>query len=722
MKQLLQNIRDGKAEVVDLPIPVVKPGYVLVRNQASVVSAGTERMVVSFAEKNLLGKAQSRPDLVKQVLDKAKREGIIPTLEAAFNRLDQPMALGYSSAGIVENVGADVKDITPGMRVACAGGGFATHSEYVVVPKNLVVPFSEKISFEEAAFTTLGAISLQGFRLANPQVGDLVAIIGLGLLGCLMADIAKAAGCKVIGIDLDPERVKFANQNGIIASLRENAISQSQTFTKNKGFDSVFICADTKSNDPVDLAGMISRDRGIVVALGAVGLEIPRKNYYEKELSFLISRSYGPGRYDINYEENGIDYPYGYVRWTEGRNLEAVVSLLEEEKINVKPLITHRFPIEEGVKAYDVITGKNTMPFMGVVITYKSVENYEKNYEKNRVVIRSNARPLTNTVNVGVLGAGLYASSVFLPVIKKATGINSVGICSAKGLNASHAAKKYGYEYACTEENEILDDPNINVAVILTRHADHPRQIIRALNNGKHVYCEKPLSIDEDSLQKIRSTYNESDTILMVGFNRRFSPFVMKIKEFLSGNSEPIYLNYRVNAGLLPLNHWLHDPNVGGGRIIGEACHFIDLLQYITGKSPVSVRSFGLPDLGKYNEDNVNMVFTFEDGSIGTVEYLSNGDKSCPKEYLEIFTGGKIVQLDDFRKLTLVENNKRKEFKSPFRQDKGHANSWNAFVENIRNGDESPISFSDIWNGAQACFSAVRSLREQKSIQIDLYK
>jgi len=721
MKQLLQNIRDGKAEVVDIPIPVVKPGYVLVRNQASVVSSGTERMVVSFAEKNLLGKAQSRPDLVKQVLDKSKREGVIPTLEAAFNRLDQPMALGYSSAGIVEEVGFGVNDIAPGMRVACAGGGFATHSEYVVVPKNLVVPFSEKISFEEAAFTTLGAISLQGFRLANPQVGDFVAIIGLGLLGYLMADIAKAAGCKVLGIDLDPERVEFGNQNGITTILRENAISQSQTFTKNKGFDSVFICADTKSNDPVDLAGIISRDRGVVVALGAVGLEIPRKNYYEKEISFLISRSYGPGRYDINYEENGNDYPYGYVRWTEGRNLEAVVSLLEDEKINVKPLISHRFPIEDGVKAYEVITGKNTIPFMGVVITYNPSAENGKNPKKNRVVIHSKAKILLDSVNVGVLGAGLYAGSVFLPIIKKVAGSNPIGICSAKGLNATHAAKKYGYEYACTEENEILNDPNINAAVILTRHVDHPRQIIQALKNGKHVYCEKPLSIDEDSLKEIRSAVNDSNAMLMVGFNRRFSPMVMKIKEFLRGNSEPIHLHYRVNAGLLPLDHWLHDPKVGGGRIIGEACHFIDLLQYLADKRPVSVRSFGLPNLGKYCEDNVTMVFTFEDGSIGTVEYLANGDKTCPKEYLEVFAGGKIVQLDDFRKLTLIENNKRNELKTSFRQDKGHSNSWKTFLDGIKTGKESPIRFSEIWNVTQASFSAVRSLHEQKSIQIDLY-
>jgi predicted dehydrogenase/threonine dehydrogenase-like Zn-dependent dehydrogenase len=721
MKQLLQNIRDGKAEIAEVPVPAVKSGYVLVRNQASAVSAGTERMVVSFAEKNLIGKAQSRPDLVMKVLDKAKREGIISTIQATFNQLDQPMALGYSSAGLVVEVGAGVSDLTPGMRVACAGGGYATHADYVIVPKNLVAPFSEKISFEEAAFATLGAISLQGFRLANPQVGDNVAIIGLGLLGCLMGNIAKAAGCKVLGIDLDTRRVDFANQNGTLAVLRGDAIARSQVFTKNKGFDTVLICADTKSNDPVDLAGIISRDRGVVVALGAVGLDIPRKNYYEKEISFYISRSYGPGRYDSNYEENGIDYPYGYVRWTEGRNLEAVLSLMEEGKINVKPLITHRFPIEEGVKAYEVITGRTKEPFMGVVLTYNSFNGTQDLPTEKRVILRASATAPVSKVYLGVLGAGLYAGAVFLPTIKKAGASNPIGICSAKGLNASRLASKYGYAYACTDENQILGDPNINTVVILTRHNDHARQIVRALHNGKHVYCEKPLAIAFDSLLAINETVKESMPILMLGFNRRYAPMVLKMREFLTGSAEPMTMHYRINAGLLPLNHWLHDPAVGGGRIIGEGCHFIDLLQFLCAKNPVSVRSFALPDMGKYNEDNVTMVFTFEDGSVGTVEYLANGDKTCPKEYLEIFSGGRIAQLDDFRKLTLISNNKRLEIKSSFRQDKGHEGAWKAFLEAVKDGKPSPIPFSEIWNATMASFCALESLRTRTSIDIKRY-
>jgi predicted dehydrogenase len=533
-----------------------------------------------------------------------------------------------------------------------------------------------------------------------------------------LADIAKAAGCKVLGIDLDQGRVEFAKKYGLTAVTRENAISQSSTFTENKGFDSVFICADSTSNDPVDLAGMISRDRGVIVAVGAVGLDIPRKNYYEKELTFLISRSYGPGRYDNNYEENGLDYPYGYVRWTEGRNLEAIISLMEDGKLNVKSLISHRFPIEEGTKAYDVITGKTNEPFMGVVLNYNPTIELSKDESATRVNFRKEPGQSLSNVNIGILGAGLYAGAVFLPVIDKVGGVNKAGICSAKGLNANHLAKKYGYAYACTNENQVLDDPNINSVVILTRHNDHARQILHALENGKHVYCEKPLTINEESLVDIQKSVEKSKSILMVGFNRRFSSMAIKMKEFLNGNSEPLNMHYRINAGLLPLNHWLHDPEVGGGRIIGEGCHFIDFLLFLCGKKPVSVNTFGLPDLGKYKEDNVTMIINFEDGSLGTIEYLANGDKSYPKEYLEVFAGGKIVQLNDFRKLILIENNKKSEYKSSLSQDKGHAGAWNAFLKSIKTGQNSPICFSELYSVTQATFAAVQSLREHQSVQV----
>ncbi len=719
MKQLLQNMRDGKAEVVDIPVPRVQAGYVLVHNQASVISAGTERMIVSFAEKNLIGKARSRPDLVKQVVDKAKREGVLTTISAAFNRLDQPMALGYSSAGIVKQVGEGVTGFHPGMRVACTGGGFATHSEFVLIPKNLLVPFSETLSFEEAAFATLGAISLQGFRLANPQIGDRIAIIGLGLLGMMLTDIAVAAGCSVFGVDLDTDRVKFAVDRGFYAVDRLNAESHGQSFTEGHGFDSVFICADSKSSDPVELAGILARDRGVVVAIGATGLQIPRKIYYEKELSFLISRSYGPGRYDKEYEEHGKDYPFGYVRWTEGRNLGAVIKLMESGKISVKELISHRFPIEDGVLAYDTITGKNKTPFMGVVLVYPPADLAAKEREHSKVELFPNASGPRSTIRLGVLGAGLYAGAVFLPILDKDKTSEKIALCSAKGLNARHFAKKFHYRYACTDEEQLLSDEAINTVVLLTPHKDHPRQVISALRAKKHVYCEKPLSINEASLNMVADEMSRAETKLMVGFNRRFSPMIQQIKQFFGNHSEPVHIYYRVNAGYLPLNHWLHDPSIGGGRIIGEACHFIDILFYLADTIPLDVQTFALPNSGKYQDDNVTMIFNMQDGSVCIVDYLANGDKSVPKEYLEVFCAGKVARMEDFRRLSLTENGHNRIIRSRYRQDKGHQNAWREFVKSIQNASASPTSFASIWNVTQASFSANKSLEQHKPIIIE---
>ena len=451
MKQLLQNIKNGTTTIEEVPVPTPREGMALVKVAASLVSAGTERMVVEFAEKSLVGKARSRPDLVKQVLDKAKREGVVPTMQAAFNRLDQPMALGYSSAGTIVALGANMQGFKVGQRVACAGGGYASHAEYNVIPRNLLTPLPENVDFESAAFTTLGAIALHGFRLAEPQIGENVAIIGLGLLGLLTIQLASAAGCHVLGIDLDPERIKLASSLGLEAVSRQNAESASVAFTANRGFDSIIICADTPSNDPIELAGVIARDRAKVVATGAVGLNFPRKIYYEKEISFINSRSYGPGRYDANYEENGHDYPIGFIRWTEGRNFQAVVDLMESGKLKVQPLISHRFPIEQAAQAYEVITGKKKTPFLGVLLTYSnSVEKFE-----GGKVVRFNVPTFkpSNVVTLGVLGAGLYANATLLPVIKNNKDFELVGIASSGGLHAQHSAKKFGFAYATSSED-----------------------------------------------------------------------------------------------------------------------------------------------------------------------------------------------------------------------------------------------------------------------------
>jgi predicted dehydrogenase/threonine dehydrogenase-like Zn-dependent dehydrogenase len=709
MKQVLQNMRDGKTTVTEVPLPSIRPGMALVRTCASLVSAGTERMVVEFAEKSLLGKARSRPDLVRQVMDKARREGLLTTVEAAFNRLDQPMALGYSSAGVIEQVGAGLPGFKPGDRVACAGGGYAVHAEYALVPKNLLIPIPDQVDFESAAFATLGAIALHGFRLAQPQLGENVAIIGMGLLGLLSAGIAHAAGCHVFGIDLDPSRVELAKKLGYPAILRMDAISYGRSFTSGLGFDSVLICADTRSNDPVELAGILARDRAKVVAVGAVGFQIPRKLYYEKELDFLVSRSYGPGRYDPAYEERGLDYPPGYVRWTEGRNIAAFVDLLGSNRVDVKPLISHRFPIEQAGEAYELITGKTSQPFLGVLLTYPDSPIAPP---AKRVEISTTSSSPTSSLCLGVLGAGNYANAVFLPIVQKAGKVKLTGIASAAGLSAAHAARRYGFQFATSDEKEILENTEINLVAVLTRHSAHARQILAAMKAGKHVFCEKPLAVTAQEVDEIESFLaTRPSCLLTVGFNRRFAPYAIRLKEFISTTGEPLSLHYRVNAGPLPLTHWLHDPAVGGGRIIGEGCHFIDFLTFLTGSLPQAVTAVHLPDAGIYNQDNVHMTFTFSNGSVGTLTYLANGDRSFPKERVEVFSAGRVGVLDDFRSLELVRDGHRQSFTSHLRQDKGHAALWSAFLSGVEKGATPPIPYAELLGVTRASIVATHAIQ-----------
>ncbi len=714
MKQLLQNTRTGKSTVEDVPMPSPRDGQALVKTEASIVSAGTERMVIEFAEKSLVGKARSRPDLVKQVIDKGRREGWVNTAEAAFNRLDQPMALGYSSAGTIIALGKNMQGFKVGQRVACAGGGYATHAEYNVVPRNLLTPLPKNVDFESAAFTTLGAIALHGFRLAEPQIGETVAIIGMGLLGLLAAQIATAAGCQVLGIDVDPSRISLATSLGLQAVRRADAVDSSAALTSNRGFDVILICADTKSNDPVELAGVIARDRARVVATGAVGLTFPRKVYFEKEISFINSRSYGPGRYDLNYEEQGNDYPLGYVRWTEGRNFEAVVDLMKSGKLKVLPLITHRFPIEQATRAYDVITGKTKEKFLGVLLTYP--ENIERS-ESPKVVKFNVSTFKPATCKLGVLGAGSFANSVLIPSIKKAGDIQLIGIASSGGLHAQHAGKKFGFQYATSSDDEILNDADINTVAILTRHDIHAELVVKALKAGKHVFVEKPLAINSDQLSAISKQLKaNSQMLLTVGFNRRFAPLAQQLKSLVSSLQGPMHVHYRVNAGPIPLNHWTQDPGIGGGRIIGEGCHFVDFITFLVGAAPVSVTAHALSDVGKYREDNVSMTFTFSDGSIGVVDYLANGDKSFPKERVEVFCAGQIAVLDDFVSLQTVKDGKKKEIKGA--QNKGWVDEWKFFAKAIREGGEPPIPYEQLIGVTRSTFAAVESLRKQESIKL----
>jgi predicted dehydrogenase/threonine dehydrogenase-like Zn-dependent dehydrogenase len=712
MKQLLQSMRDGKTKVVEVPIPVPQAGQALVRVSASLVSAGTERMLVEFGEKSLIAKARSRPDLVRQVVDKARREGLGPSVKAAFNRLDQPMALGYSSAGTIIALGDGMDGFRVGERVACAGGGFAVHAEYNVVPRNLLTPLPDGVGFESAAFTTLGAIALHGFRLAEPQVGEYVAVIGMGLLGLMAGQIAVAGGCRLLGIDTNPDRVSLAASLGMKAVLRDQAVDTAQAFTGNHGFDAVLICADTSSNDPVELAGVIARDRARVVATGAVGLSFPRKLYYEKELSFVNSRSYGPGRYDPTYEENGHDYPSGYIRWTEGRNFQAVVKLLEDGKIKVEPLITHRFPIETAAEAYQVITGKKQEPFLGVLLTYK-----EESGNANEKVHFHSLSTVASPVKLGVLGAGLFANATLLPALKKNKAVELVGIASAGGMHARHTGQKFGFAYAASGDDQILNDSSINTVAILTRHDSHAGLIIRALQAHKHVFVEKPLAVTSQQLADIEESISVlSSHILMVGYNRRFAPLALDLALFLARRSEPLHAHFRINAGYIATNHWTQDPAQGGGRIIGEGCHFVDFLTFLVGAVPSAVHACALPDHDKYHQDNVSMTFTFPDGSVGVIDYLASGDKSFPKERLEVFCGGRVAVLDDFRVLETIWNGKRKTIRKT--QDKGWYGEWVAFTKSIEEGGQPPIPYEQLVGVTRATFAAVESLRTGKTEKV----
>ncbi len=715
MKQVLQYMNTGETKVVDVPIPQVRAKTALVQTAASLVSAGTERSLVAFAEKNLVQKATSRPDLMKQVLNKAKREGVVSTLESAFSRLDQPMVLGYSSAGVIVEIGEGLQGFKVGDRIICAGGNHAVHAEYAVIPQNLMAKLPEEVPFESACFATLGAIAMNGIRLAQLQLGETVAVVGMGLLGLLTTRLVEANGCHAIGVDTSPERVAFANNIGVNAFQRDAIVAKTSALTHNRGFDAVLICAATSSNDTVQLAGEIARDRGNVISLGVVGLDLPRKPYYEKELFFQVSRSSGPGRYDAKYEEKGIDYPIGYVRWTEGRNLEAFVQLLHSKKLNIADLITHHVPIHDAVAAYDLITGKTKEPYLGIVLTYPMKEKKDK----ARIQISEHS-PSVKEVKVGAIGAGNYAKNVFLPVIKKNEHSSLIGIASVNGVNAQHAASRFGFSYATSSADEIIEDEQVNSVVLMTRHEEHAALTLKALKLGKHVYCEKPLALTMDELAEIEETLQTANTpLLMVGFNRRFAPLSIELKDFIANRQEPLYAHYTINAGFLPLEHWLHDPTQGGGRIIGEGCHFIDYLTFLVGDNPISVKANALPDLNKYHQDNMHITLEYPDGSLGSIAYLANGDKSFAKERVEVFCGGKIGILNDYRSLQMTVNGATQTSRLRFRQDKGHQASWNAFAEAVTAGSPAPIPYDQLLSVSKTAILSMRSAVEKKTITLD---
>lgn len=719
MKQVIQSFKTGELTVQDVPSPTLRPQGLLVRNTVSLVSAGTERMVVDFAEKNLLQKAMDRPDLVRQVIDKAQREGIVNTIDSVRNRLDQPLALGYSTAGIVAAVGSQVKGFKVGDRVACAGGGYASHAEMIYVPRTLAVKLPDTVPFEAGAFATVSAIAMQGIRQAEVVVGHNVAVIGLGLLGQIAVQILKAAGCRVMGIDLNTERINLARQSGAeYVCHNDDAIAQTEVFTNGYGFDAVIVTAATSSNGPIELAGKIARDRAIISAVGAFGMDIPRKVYYEKELDLRLSRSYGPGRYDAEYEDKGHDYPYGYVRWTEQRNMEAFIQLVAAGSIQVDPLISHRFPIEEAEKAYDVITGKTSEPFLGVLLTYDAEKPLVGKISLTATPETIPYEPST-TVNIGLLGAGNFTNATLLPAMKDIEGLRNVGIMSGSGMTARTTGDRYGFEFCTSDYDELLQDERVNWIVISTRHNLHATQAIAAMQAGKHVFVEKPLALSLEEMIEVFKVQQTTGKRLMVGFNRRFAPMVEAMHDFIKGHTRPLIATYRVNAGAIPADHWTQDPEIGGGRIIGEACHFIDLLQHLVGASPVSISTHALEGAQGTVSDEAVIVITFADGSVGTVIYAAGGDKAFGKERIEIIGDGRVAIMDDYRTLELVHNGKRKSKNERMRPSKGHHQEWEALVKTIKNGQPTPISLEEIALSHLATFAAMESLRQGKLIPID---
>jgi len=701
MKQVIQNFRTGVLKVDDVPQTICRGGGILVHNVASLISAGTEKMVIDLAQKSLVGKAKERPDLVRQVLGKLRRDGLMSTLRTVKAKLDAPLALGYSCAGVVAEVGRGAEEFSAGDRVACAGMNYASHAETVFIPKNLAVKIPDGVSFDEAAFVTLGAIALQGVRTAEVKLGDAVAVIGLGLLGQLTVQILKAAGCRVIGIDLEAGKVSLAGVHGADSGvLRGDDVEAAVgRFTDGFGADSVIITAAADTNDPIELAGTVARDRAVVTMVGAVRMEVPRKIYYEKELQLRLSRSYGPGRYDAQYEERGVDYPIGYVRWTERRNMQEFLRLVATKAVKLDKLITHRYPVAEAERAYEIITGKTPQNYLGILLTYDEAAG-----KRNGNVVGLVTSQKAADVRLGVIGAGNFAKSVLLPRLAKMSGVSLVGLATATGRTAKAVGQQFGFEVCTTEYQELLARDDINTVLVATRHDTHATMAAEALRAGKTVLVEKPLAISEDGLEEVAAAVEQTRGRLLVGFNRRFSALSEETKQFFDGVG-PLAITYRINAGEVPKESWIQQDE-GGGRILGEVCHFVDYLQFLTGAEPVEVFAYK----GALGIDTSVIVVKLSDNSIGNINYLATGDRSFPKERVEVYGGGRVAVLDDFRQLEMWRGGKRKVVKR-LAQDKGFDRELAAFVEAARRGGEMPIGWRSLALTTLACLRIEESLR-----------
>ncbi len=707
MKQILQHLKTGRMEIADVPSPQAGRGQVLIQTRASLISAGTERMLVEFSKANLIQKARQQPDKVRQVLDKIKTDGLIPTLEAVFRKLDEPLPLGYCSAGVVLEVGPGVTDLQPGDRVASNG----PHAEVVCVPRNLCTKIPDNVTDEQAAFTVLASIALQGIRLVQPALGEKVLVFGMGLIGLVTVQLLRASGCEVLGVDFNSKRLAIAESFGagtVDLSSRADPITAANSWTCEKGVDAVIITASAKTDDIMHQAAQSCRKRGRIVLVGVVGLNLRRDDFFKKELTFQVSCSYGPGRYDEQYEQAGRDYPFGYVRWTEQRNFQAALAAIQAGRLKVDDLVTDRFAIEDALRAYDRI--QNDGDSLGVVLQYPV--DIDKS---TTITVSPRTIAAAEEAVVGVIGAGNFAKSILLPALA-GTSANIACIADLDSAAARHAAKKFGANEATSDYKKILEDPKVKAVFIVVGHHLHARFVCEALDAGKHVFVEKPLAMNEEELALVTKTVAKaSGQMIMVGFNRRFSPHTIRIRELIANRAGPLCMNMTVNAGYLPPDHWVQDSERGGGRIIGEGCHFIDLLSYIADSPVKTVAAAMVGEKAAIRTDKMSIVLGFADGSVGTVNYFANGPRSYPKEALEVFCEGKVLRLDNFRETAGFGFKGFKKFKTK-RQDKGHFAEISGFIERINKGGEQMIPCDQLENVTLASFAAVTSASENKTI------
>ncbi len=721
MKQILQNLKSGEMVLEDVPAPKASPGHLLVQTTRSLISAGTERMLIDFGRAGYLDKARQQPEKVKQVINKVRTDGIGPTLETVAAKLDQAIPLGYSNVGRVLEVGEGVKGFAPGDRVVSNG----RHAEVVCVPVNLTARIPEGVDDETATFTVISSIALNGVRLLAPALGESVCVFGLGLIGLVACQLLMSSGVRVVGFDYEKSRVDLATEFGAHAlkvSDQMDPVQAALSFSKGQGVDGVLVTAATKSHELIHQAAQMSRKRGRIVLTGVTGLNLNRADFYEKELSFQVSCSYGPGRYDPSYEEKGNDYPIGFVRWTEQRNFEAILDLLRLGRLNVAPLTSKTYSFDQAKEAYDLLHDKNSI---GIILEYPEVaqDSGDDGSLVKRVVAIKSPSIKGEKVVVGVIGAGNFTQLRLLPVLKK-NSVRLKWIASSQGITSSHAARKFAFENNTTDYEAILDDDEVNSVFITTRHSSHASLVMKALKAGKNVFVEKPLCITPDELQQVSLAYQaackdqEGKLLLMVGFNRRFSALSSVIRGMIQDRQKPLSTVFLVNAGDIPADHWVQDPTEGGGRIIGEAVHFIDYLHFLTGAPISRVNAMkSNPEEPRPREDNAAITLAFEDGSIGQINYFSDGSKSYPKESMDLFFDGKILRLNNFKTLHGFGLRSFRK-KALYGQDKGHAKGFMSFVEAVENGRDAPIPFESLINVHQAAFATLESMRHNVQISI----